>query len=41
MFVATLANVDLDSDVGRATVDALVPRLIALADWDCGERIPD
>ena len=39
--VRALANLDMDSEGGRAVVDALAPRLVAIVDWDCGALIPD
>ncbi len=39
--VIVIANPDMDSDAGQATLDAISPRMIALADWDCGALIPD
>ena len=39
--VNVLANLDVDSDDGKAFVDAIVPRLVGIVDWDCGALIPD
>ena len=39
--VAALANLDLDTEDGKALVDALVPRLVGIVDWDCGALIPN
>lgn len=43
LFIAVIAlgNVDFDNEGGRAIVDAALPRLTALIDWDCGALIPD
>ena len=35
-----LANLDLDSDDGKALLDALVPRLVGIVVWDRGALIP-
>ena len=39
--VVATANLDLDSEGGRVILDAVIPRLAGLADWDCGALIPD
>ncbi|MFP6593656.1 MAG: oxidoreductase family protein [Dehalococcoidia bacterium] len=39
--VLALANLDFDSEGGRAIIDEVMPRLAALTDWDCGALIPD
>ena len=39
--VGALANLDMDSEAGRATIEAGLPRLTGLVDWDCGAQIPD
>ncbi len=39
--VNVLANLDVDSDGGKATIDALVPRLVGVVDWDLGALIPN
>lgn len=39
--VVTIANLDFNSEVGRATADTLLAGLTALVDWDCGAVIPD
>jgi len=39
--VNVLANLDMDSDGGKATIDALVPSLVGVVDWHPGALIPD
>ncbi len=39
--VVALGNLDFDNEGGRAIVDASLPRLSALTDWDSGALIPD
>jgi len=41
MWVNAMATVDTDVPGGRAMADALLERLAALVDWDCGDLIPD
>ena len=39
--VFAIATVDVDSVDAKALIDTVVPRLVALVDWDCGALIPD
>ena len=39
-YVISIPNLAMDSVPGQAWVDAVSPRMIALADWDCGALIP-
>ena len=41
VIVNILANLDMDSDGGRALIDAVVPRKVGVVDWDCGALIPN
>ena len=40
IYVNSIQNLDMDTAPGRVWIDAVSPRMIALAEWDCGASIP-